>query len=148
MLQMCMFTHSCILDAEPLSCPRALDYVTVGALLLICFGCTLHPAACSNTAMPMHVLLFDHTASAVIALAHPNVSIICAAAAVSGVQASLESACLTASYAIGIAVPRAEDFIWLMAGSCCVVTIAAALYTTYSLRWASIGLLHDLSRVL
>ncbi len=56
------------------------------------------------------------------------------AAAVSGVQASLESACLTASYAIGIAVPSAEDFVWLMAGSCCVVAAAASLYTRYFLR--------------
>ena len=60
------------------------------------------------------------------------------AGAVSGAQSSLQSAFQTLSYAVGIAVPMAEDFAWLMAGSCCVVAAAAALYTSFFLRctWA------------
>ena len=57
------------------------------------------------------------------------------AGAVSGVQSSLQSAFQTLSYAVGIAVPRAEDFAWLMAGSCCVVAAAATLYTSFFLRY-------------
>ncbi len=65
----------------------------------------------------------------------PNFADPVTAGAVSGVQGSLQSAFQTLSYAVGIAVPRAEDFSWLMAGSCCVVAAAAALYTSSFLRY-------------
>jgi len=61
------------------------------------------------------------------------------AGAASGVQSSLQSAFQTLSYAVGIAVPRAEDFTWLMAGSCCVVAAAATLYTSFFHRYNEIA---------
>ncbi|PRW32971.1 TPR repeat-containing isoform B [Chlorella sorokiniana] len=54
--------------------------------------------------------------------------------AVSGVQGSLQSFCQMLAYAAGVLVPATESFVWLMAGSCCVVGAAAALYTAFALR--------------
>ena len=57
----------------------------------------------------------------------------CRAGAISGVQSSLQSLFQTLAYAIGIAVHRAEDFTWLMAGSSAVVAMAAATFTAFVL---------------
>ena len=62
--------------------------------------------------------------------------VVCAGA-VSGVQGSLQSLFQTLAYAVGILVPQAEDFAWLMTGSCSVVAAAACLYTSFALQVAS-----------
>ena len=45
---------------------------------------------------------------------------------INGVQGALHLA--------GVALPATEDFLWLMAGSCCMVALAAALFTAFALR--------------
>lgn len=38
------------------------------------------------------------------------------------------------AYLAGVLVPATQHFVWLMAGSCCVVGVAAALFTAFALR--------------
>lgn len=38
------------------------------------------------------------------------------------------------AYAAGVLVPATDHFVWLMAGSCCIVGAAAALYTAFALH--------------
>lgn len=63
-----------------------------------------------------------------------NTCMFCNAGAVSGVQGSLQSLFQTLSYVVGIALHRAEDFTWLMAGSVSIVTFAATTFTAFALR--------------
>lgn len=51
---------------------------------------------------------------------------------VSGVQAALQSLFEVASFVAGCIAPRPELFPWLMAGSCCAVGAAAALYGAFA----------------
>lgn len=38
------------------------------------------------------------------------------------------------AYLAGVVVPSTDSFVWLMAASCCVVALAAALFTAFALR--------------
>lgn len=60
-----------------------------------------------------------------------------------GVQGSMQSLLSGLSYVAGLLVPRPEDFIWLMLGSCAVITTAAVLYTGYALPRARAPALTD-----
>lgn len=56
--------------------------------------------------------------------------------AVSGVQGSLQSLLQMLAYLAGVLQPTTQQFPLLMAGSCCVVGVAAVLVTAFSLRSA------------
>jgi iron-regulated transporter 1 len=53
---------------------------------------------------------------------------------INGVQGALQSLFQMLAYLAGVALPATEDFLWLMAGSCCMVALAAALFTAFALR--------------
>lgn len=38
------------------------------------------------------------------------------------------------AYLAGVLLPATGDFLFLMAGSCCIVALAAALYTAFAVR--------------
>ena len=63
----------------------------------------------------------------------------CRSGAISGVQGSLQSLFQTLAFGVGIVVHRAEDFTWLMAGSCCIVAVAAGSFTAFVLRVGADG---------
>ena len=52
---------------------------------------------------------------------------------INGVQGALQSLFQMLAYLAGVALPATEDFLWLMAGSCCGVGLAAALFTSFAL---------------
>lgn len=53
---------------------------------------------------------------------------------VSGVQGSLQSLFQMLAYLAGVLQPSTAQFVWLMAGSCCMVGLAATLTTAFALR--------------
>lgn len=91
--------------------------------------------------IPARGLKLQYPSSAIAASVHGSYEnsmaklLICNAGAVSGVQGSLQSLFQTLSYVVGIAMHRAEDFTWLMAGSVSIVTIAATTFTTFAMRF-------------
>lgn len=54
--------------------------------------------------------------------------------AVNGVQGSLQSLAQMGAYLAGLLHPDTSQFPWLMAASCCVVGVAAALVTAFAAR--------------
>lgn len=53
---------------------------------------------------------------------------------VSGVQGSMQSLFQMIAYCWAVVLPAPTNFVWLMAGSCGVVLLAAILFTTFALR--------------
>lgn len=54
--------------------------------------------------------------------------------AVNGVQGALQALFQMLAYLAGALNPSLHKFVWLMAGSCCVVATAAMLYTAYAVH--------------
>ncbi|KAI3430443.1 hypothetical protein D9Q98_005038 [Chlorella vulgaris] len=54
--------------------------------------------------------------------------------AVNGVQGSVQSLFQMLAFGAGVLLPATDSFVWLMAGSCGVVALAAALCTAFALR--------------
>ena len=55
-------------------------------------------------------------------------------ATVTGVQSGLQSTCQLASFAVGMMIPKPEDFAVLMIGSAGVVTASACIFSAFALK--------------
>lgn len=114
---------ACVLVAVAPAAAAALGAAVPRAVQLYClvWGLVLSRCGLWGFDLAANMLIQETTAHAALG-------------SVSGMQGSLQSLFQMVAYAAGVAAPATDTFVWLMAGSCGAVALAAALYTGWAVR--------------